>query len=253
MSRVGGLLDVIDVSKSYAASGKHIDVLRDISFSIDKPEVVSIVGPSGCGKSTLLRIIVGFLPPTKGKVLHHGEEVKGVDLGMSLVFQNFALFPWLSVQDNVLIGLEHVQIPHEQKVEKAHHVIQEVGLEGFEEATPKELSGGMKQRVGLARALVRDPEILLMDEPFSSLDALTAETLRNDVLRVWADKSLAPNVVVMVTHNIEEAVYMSDRVLVLSSRPGRVIEDYQVRLTRPRDRRSPEFYKCVDEITSLFT
>jgi NitT/TauT family transport system ATP-binding protein len=250
---MAGLLDVIDVSMRYKSVGKEIEVLRDISFSIDRPEVLSIVGPSGCGKSTLLRIMIGSLVPTKGQVLHHGQPVKGVDLGMSLVFQNFALFPWLSILDNVLIGLEHVQATKEQKVAKARRIIQEVGLEGFEEATPRELSGGMKQRVGLARALIRDPEILLMDEPFSSLDPLTAETLREDVLRVWADRSLAPNVVVIVTHNIEEAVYMSDRVLVLSARPGRIIRDCVVDLPRPRDRRSPEFYKKVDEITSLFT
>jgi len=250
---MAGLLDVIDVSMRYKSVGKEIEVLRDISFSIDRPEVLSIVGPSGCGKSTLLRIMIGSLVPTKGQVLHHGQPVKGVDLGMSLVFQNFALFPWLSILDNVLIGLEHVQATKEQKVAKARRIIQEVGLEGFEEATPRELSGGMKQRVGLARALIRDPEILLMDEPFSSLDPLTAETLREDVLRVWADRSLAPNVVVIVTHNIEEAVYMSDRVLVLSARPGRIIRDCAVDLPRPRDRRSPEFYKKVDEITSLFT
>jgi NitT/TauT family transport system ATP-binding protein len=250
---MAGLLDVIDVSRRYKSVGKEIEVLRDISFSIDRPEVLSIVGPSGCGKSTLLRIMIGSLVPTKGQVLHHGQPVKGVDLGMSLVFQNFALFPWLSILDNVLIGLEHVQATKEQKVAKARRIIQEVGLEGFEEATPRELSGGMKQRVGLARALIRDPEILLMDEPFSSLDPLTAETLREDVLRVWADRSLAPNVVVIVTHNIEEAVYMSDRVLVLSARPGRIIRDCVVDLPRPRDRRSPEFYKKVDEITSLFT
>ncbi|MEM3539004.1 MAG: ATP-binding cassette domain-containing protein, partial [Nitrososphaerales archaeon] len=180
-----------------------------------------------------------------------GERVKGVNPHMSMVFQSFALLPWLSVLENVELGLEAQGIPKEKRRNKALKIIQEVGLEGFEDAYPRELSGGMKQRVGLARALATDPEILLMDEPFSSLDPLIAEGLREEILKLWSNKFTSPEIVIMVTHNVEEAVYLSDRVIVLSHRPGTVVAEIYVDLLRPRDKRNQRLYELVDKITSL--
>jgi NitT/TauT family transport system ATP-binding protein len=172
---------------------------------------------------------------------------------MAMVFQSFGLFPWLSVVENVGFGLESMKLTKSQKLKKIHSVIQDVGLEGFEDAYPKELSGGMKQRVGIARALVMDPEILLMDEPFSSLDPLTAEALREEVLKVWSNEFSTPDVVIMVTHNIEEAVYMSDRIIILSHRPSTVIKDLHVDIPRPREKRDKAIYEYSDRITTLIT
>lgn len=218
---------------------------------MEEHEFVSLVGPSGCGKSTLLRIIMGLIPPDTGYVMYRGEKVSGPNPQMAMVFQSFALFPWLDVTQNVELGLEALALPVTQRREKALRVIQEVGLEGFEEAYPRELSGGMKQRVGFARALALDPEILLMDEPFSSLDVLTAENLREELLKLWEDRSLAPKLVVMVTHNVEEAVYMADRVIAMTYRPGTVAKDMRIDLPRPRDRRDQALYDLVDNITAL--
>jgi NitT/TauT family transport system ATP-binding protein len=170
-----------------------------------------------------------------------------------MVFQSFGLFPWLTVLQNVEFGLESLRIPEEQRRQKSLQIIQEVGLEGFEDAYPRELSGGMKQRVGIARALVIDPEILLMDEPFSALDPLTAEALREEVLKVWNNKFTTPEVVVMVTHNIEEAVYLSDRVLVMSPRPGTISHELQIDIPRPREKRDNLLYEYIDRITTMIT
>ncbi|MCP8304071.1 MAG: ABC transporter ATP-binding protein [archaeon] len=245
------ILDVRNVSKEFTQRGKKTSILKDVSFSIHEHEFISIVGPSGCGKSTLLRIIMGLTPPTKGEVIYKGERTQSVNPRMSMVFQSFALFPWLTVLENVELGLEAQGIPKEQRKKRALKIVEEVGLEDFEDAYPRELSGGMKQRVGLARALVIDPEILLMDEPFSSLDPLTAEGLREEVIRLWSDKFTSPEIVIMVTHNVEEAIYLSDRVIVLSQRPGTVILEFDVDMPRPRDKRSPYIYELTDKITSL--
>ncbi|MCP8310696.1 MAG: ABC transporter ATP-binding protein [Candidatus Methylarchaceae archaeon HK01B] len=245
------VLDVRDVSKEFVHQSKKIPILRDVSFSIHEYEFISIVGPTGCGKSTLLRIIMGLIPPTKGEVIYKGERVQSVNSRMSMVFQSFALFPWLTVLENVELGLEAQGILKEQRNKRALKIMQEVGLEDFENAYPRELSRGMKQRVGFARALVIDPEILLMDEPFSALDPLTAEGLREEVMRLWSDKFTSPEIVIMVTHNVEEAIYLSDRVIVLSQRPGTVILEFNVGMPRPRDRRSPSIYELTDKITSL--
>ncbi|MGQ9468944.1 MAG: ABC transporter ATP-binding protein [Nitrososphaerales archaeon] len=245
------ILDVKNVSKEFTYRGRKVPILKDVSFSVHEHEFISIVGPSGCGKSTLLRIIMGLVPPNKGEVIYKGERVRSVNPHMSMVFQSFALLPWLNMMENVELGLEAQGIPKEQRRKRALKMIQEVGLEGFEEAYPRELSGGMKQRVGLARALATDPEILLMDEPFSSLDPLIAEGLREEVLRLWSDKFTSPEIVIMVTHNVEEAVYLSDRVIVLSHRPGTVIAEFDIDLLRPREKRSQELYELVDRIASL--
>lgn len=245
------ILDVKNVSKEFNFRGRKVPILKDVSFSVHENEFLSIVGPSGCGKSTLLRIIMGLVPPDKGEVIYKGEKVQSVNPHMSMVFQSFALLPWLNVLENVELGLEAQGIPKKQRQDKALKIIQEVGLEGFEDAYPKELSGGMKQRVGLARALVTDPEILLMDEPFSSLDPLTAEGLREEILRLWSDRFTSPEIVIIVTHNVEEAVYLSDRVIVLSHRPGTIVAEFNIDLMRPRDKRSQRLYELVDRITSL--
>ncbi|MGQ9718440.1 MAG: ABC transporter ATP-binding protein [Nitrososphaerales archaeon] len=245
------VLDIRRVNKELVHDGKKVSVLKDVSFSVHENEFISIVGPSGCGKSTFLRILMGLMPPTSGEIVYKGERVLGVNPHMSMVFQSFALFPWLNVVENVELGLEAQRIPKEQRRKRTLSIIQEVGLEGFEDAYPRELSGGMKQRVGLARALVTDPEILLMDEPFSNLDPLIAEGLKEEILRLWSDRLTLPEIVIMVTHNVEEAVYLSDRVIVFSHRPGTVVAEFDVGMVRPRDKRSQELYKLVDRITSL--
>lgn len=247
------LLALRDVSKEYVDNnGKSITVLNNICLSINHNEFVSIVGPSGCGKSTLLRIIMGLDTYNSGEVLFKGELIDGkVNSFMTMVFQSFGLFPWLTVVENIEFGLESMHIPKVQRLKKSLSVIQDVGLEGFENAYPRELSGGMKQRVGIARALVTDPEILLMDEPFSALDPLTAEALREEVLKVWSNKFSTPDVVMMVTHSVEEAVYMSDRIIILSHRPAAIIKEVNIDIPRPREKRDNAIYEYSDQITTL--
>ncbi len=247
------ILEIRNVSKEYIdIHGKKNLVLKNVNLSINKNEFISIVGPSGCGKSTLLRIMMGLDSYTSGEVLFKGEDAKGhVNPYMAMVFQSFGLFPWLTVLENVEFGLESLHISKEQRKQKSLQIIQEVGLDGFEDAYPRELSGGMKQRVGIARALATDPEILLMDEPFSALDPLTAEALREEVLKVWSNKFTTPEVVVMVTHNIEEAVYLSDRVIIMSHRPGTTTHEIPINIPRPREKRDKLLYEYVDQITTL--
>jgi NitT/TauT family transport system ATP-binding protein len=247
------LLDLRNVNKEYVDDkGKSITVLNNISLSINHNEFISILGPSGCGKSTLLRIVMGLETYTAGEVLFKGDLIRGkVNPFMAIVFQSFGLFPWLTVAENVEFGLESIHITKTQRREKSLRIIQEVGLEGFEDAYPRELSGGMKQRVGIARALVTDPEILLMDEPFSSLDPLTAEALREEVLKVWSKKLTTPDVVIMVTHNVEEAVYLSDRIIILSHRPANIVREVHIDIPRPREKRDKAIYEYSDQITTL--
>jgi NitT/TauT family transport system ATP-binding protein len=248
------LLKLRNVTKEYIDdNGKSITVLNDISLSVNYNEFISVVGPSGCGKSTLLRMIMGLERWTRGDILFKGQSMSGgkVNPHMAMVFQSFGLFPWLTVIENVEFGLESMHIPKAQRREKSLGIIQEVGLEGFEDAYPRELSGGMKQRVGIARALVIDPEILLMDEPFSSLDPLTAEALREEVLKVWSNKFTTPDVVIMVTHNVEEAVYLSDRIIILSHRPANVVKQVDIDIPRPREKRDKAIYEYLDQITTL--
>lgn len=246
------LIRLESVTKAYYRPGQPpLVVLEHVSFTVDENEFVCIIGPSGCGKSTLLRIMIGLVPPTEGKVYYRDRPINGVCEHMAFVFQNFALFPWLTVYENIELGLEGKPLSKEEKRRKVLEVIRHIGLEGFEEAYPRELSGGMRQRVGLARALVSDPEVLLMDEPFSSLDVLTALHLREELLDLWADRSRPPSSIVMVTHDIMEAVYMADRILVMTPRPGTILKEVRVALGRPRDPRSQELYRIADEVTSL--
>ena len=216
-------------------------------------EIVALLGRSGSGKSTLLRIISGLTRPTEGTVKIGGEPVDGPAKEVAMVFQSFALFPWLDVLDNVEIGPRSNGVPLDETRKRALKAIDTIGLDGFESAYPKELSGGMRQRVGFARALVMQPKILLMDEPFSALDVLTAETLRTDLLDLWQEGRMPIKAILMVTHNIEEAVLMADRVLVLSSNPGRIASEIPVTLPHPRDRLNPEFRDLVEKIYALMT
>ncbi len=252
-SRPTPLLELKNITKDYVDDrGKKTVVLNSINLSINHHEYISIVGPSGGGKSTLLRIIMGLETCTTGELLLKGKPLKGkIDPHMAMVFQSFGLFPWLTVVENVEFGLESNHIPKDERRKKSLNIVQEVGLEGFENAYPRELSGGMKQRVGIARALVLDPEVLLMDEPFSSLDPLTAEALREEILKVWSNRLTTPDVVIMVTHNVEEAVYLSDRVVVLSHRPACVVKEVQIDIPRPREKRETSIYDYTDQITTL--
>jgi NitT/TauT family transport system ATP-binding protein len=226
-------------------------VIRGVDVDIADGEFCVLVGPSGCGKSTLLRIINGIVPLTSGQVLYNGRQVDGINLECALVFQSFALLPWLSVKANVELGLEAQGLPAAERERRAGIYIDKVGLDGFEEAYPRELSGGMKQRVGFARALAVEPKVLLMDEPFSALDALTAITLREEMLDIWQSPDMPVKNIVMVTHLIEEAIELADRIIVLASGPGRVVADLNVDLPRPRDRRTEAFNAWTDKVFSL--
>ena len=249
------LLDVSHVSQSYQKGSGETGppILQDVSLTLKEGEIVGLLGRSGCGKSTLLRIISGLARPTNGDVTFYGQPVTGPYDGTAMVFQSFALFPWLSVLDNVELGLRALGAPADETRKRAIAAIDVIGLDGFESAYPKELSGGMRQRVGFARALVVQPKILLMDEPFSALDVLTAETLRTDLLDLWSEGRMPTKSILMVTHKIEEAVLMCDRVLVLASNPGRIAAEIQIPLIHPRNRLDPEFRQLVDKIYALMT
>jgi len=228
-------------------------VLDDVNLVLREGEMVALLGRSGSGKSTLLRIVAGLLRPTAGQVLWNGNPIEGPPTGVAMVFQSFALFPWLTVLDNVEIGLRATGVGEIETRKRALKAIDTIGLDGFESAYPKELSGGMRQRVGFARALVVQPKVLLMDEPFSALDVLTAETLRTDLLDLWHERRLNIESILMVTHNIEEAVLMCDRILVLASHPGRISAEIANPLPHPRDRLDPDFRNLVEKIYALMT
>lgn len=243
------LLRIEKLSKSLQFDGSRFPILEDITFDVNENDFVCIVGPSGSGKSTLLRIVAGLEKPTSGKVSFEKGNSPS-DVVVSMVFQSFALFPWLTVTENVSVGLEAKNVPKEERTASARKYIDIVGLNGFEDAYPKELSGGMKQRVGIARSLAVKPDLLCMDEPFSALDVLTAQGLRDEVLSLWQHDEFPPSAVLMVTHNLEEAVYMADKVIIISQRPGRMVSDMTIDLPRPRDRKSPEFLDWVDQVFS---
>ena len=245
------LLELNHVSQSFVHAKGNLRVLEDLTYGIEEGEFVAVVGPSGCGKSTMLRIVNGLMPATAGQVLYQSRQVDGINPECALVFQSFALMPWLTVKANVELGLEARGLPPAEREKRASIYIDKVGLDGFEEAYPRELSGGMKQRVGLARALAVEPRLLLMDEPFSALDALTAITLREELLDIWQARDMPVHTIMLVTHIIEEAVELADRILVLSSSPGRLVADLKVGLPRPRDRRKEDFNALTDKVFSL--
>ena len=248
------LIDIRQVCRSFPkGSGEDLVVLQDVDLTIKSGEIVGLLGRSGSGKSTLLRIIAGLIKPSSGLAHCRGETINGPPLGIAMVFQSFALFPWLTVLENVEFGLEAKGVNAAERRKLALAAIDLIGLDGFESAYPKELSGGMRQRVGFARALVVHPDLMLMDEPFSALDVLTAETLRTDLIDLWVEGRLPIKSVLMVTHNIEEAVLMCDRILVFSSNPGRVAAEITVSLLHPRNRLDPTFRQLVDSIYARMT
>ncbi len=249
------LLEVNNVCQSYSNGDDTPGalVLDHVSLRLDQNEIVGLLGRSGCGKSSLLRIVAGLAHPAAGDVNYRGAAVSGPISNVAMVFQSFALFPWLSVLDNVELGLKARKVPAAEARKRALAAIDLIGLDGFESAYPKELSGGMRQRVGFARALVVQPDILLMDEPFSALDVLTAETLRTDLLDLWVEGRMPIKSILMVTHNIEEAVLMCDRIVILSSNPGRIAAEIKVGLQHPRNRLDPAFRQLVDQIYATMT
>ena len=247
------LLNVSDVRQDFIKGENHFLVLDDVNLALQDNEIVGLLGRSGSGKSTLLRIIAGLISPTSGEIRFEGEMVQGPAAGVAMVFQSFALFPWLTVLQNVEIGLEATGVAAKEIRRRALAAIDLIGLDGYESAYPRELSGGMRQRVGFARALVVQPTIMLMDEPFSALDVLTAETLRTDFLDLWQEGKLPTKAVLLVTHNIEEAVLMCDRVLIFSSNPGRVAKEIPITLPHPRNRLDPTFRRLVDHLYNIMT
>ncbi|WP_245644030.1 ABC transporter ATP-binding protein [Paraburkholderia oxyphila] len=234
-------------------SGEPLPVLANIDLEVCEGEILGLLGRSGSGKSTLLRIAAGLVKPSSGSVHYRGQPLRGPQEGIAVVFQTFALYPWLTVLDNVELGLDALRVSANAARERAKAAIDLIGLNGFESAFPRELSGGMRQRVGFARALVSEPTLLLMDEPFSALDVLTAETLRTDFLDLWLERQLPIKAMLLVTHNIEEAVLMCDRIQLLGGSPARIVADMNVQLPHPRNRLDPAFREIVNEIYSVLT
>lgn len=248
------LLETVGLTKSYAGADGELPVLSGIDLQVRAGEVVALLGRSGSGKSTLLRCLAGLVPASSGTVTYRGAPLTGANPGTAMVFQTFALLPWLTVQQNVELGLEAKGVGFAEREEAARQAIDLIGLDGFESAYPKELSGGMRQRVGFARALVVEPDVLMMDEPFSALDVLTAENLRGELMELWESGQFPTRAIVLVTHNIEEAVLMADRIVVLGARPyGTVREVFEVGLDRPRDRDSEGFADLIDRVYRTMT
>ncbi|MEV5875350.1 nitrate/sulfonate/bicarbonate ABC transporter ATP-binding protein [Streptomyces sp. NPDC052101] len=248
------LLETVGLTKSYAGADGELPVLSGIDLQVRAGEVVALLGKSGSGKSTLLRCLAGLVPASSGTVTYKGSPLTGANPGTAMVFQTFALLPWLTVQQNVELGLEAKGVAAPERADAARQAIDLIGLDGFESAYPKELSGGMRQRVGFARALVVEPDVLMMDEPFSALDVLTAENLRGELMELWESGQFPTRAIVLVTHNIEEAVLMADRIVVLGSRPyGAIREVFEVGLDRPRDRNSAAFEDLIDRVYRTMT
>lgn len=242
------LLELKGITQKYGRGDRRFTAVDNVSLTIDEGEFVALLGPSGCGKSTLLRIITGLNRPAEGQVLYRGEPLRGVNPHATIVFQTFALFPWLTVQQNVEVALKARGVPPNLRTVRAIDLLDMVGLDGFETAFPRELSGGMRQKVGFARAMAVEPELLCLDEAFSALDVLSAESLRGELLELWLSGSIPTRAILMVTHNIEEAVFMADRVIVMDKQPGRVVADQKIDLPHPRQRKSPRFLEVLDRV-----
>jgi len=248
------IIEARAIEKSYPQpDGTRIQVVGLTDFSIEPGKIIALLGASGCGKSTLLRILSGLTQPSSGALFWHGKPLGAASPNVAIVFQSFALFPWLTVLENVEAPLEARGVAAVERRKRALRTLDTVGLDGFETAYPKELSGGMKQRVGFARALAVEPEVLFMDEPFSALDVLTAENLRGELLELWLNKKMTTSAIFIVTHNIEEAVMLADRIVVLGRNPARIRSDFNVRLSQPRDRKSARFVELVDYIYKVMT
>jgi len=248
MSTITHLLELQRVNQFYYSGRRQFTAVQDVDLTLDEGEFVCLLGPSGCGKSTLLRIITGLQRPSQGRVLYRGAPLRGVNPQATIVFQTFALFPWLTVLENVAVALKARGVPPEQRVTRATELLDRVGLDGFETAYPRELSGGMRQKVGFARAMAVEPELLCLDEPFSALDVLSAEALRGELLELWTSGSIPTRAILMVTHNIEEAVLMADRIVLMDKDPGRVVAELVVDLPHPRARKAGPFLDLVDRV-----
>lgn len=248
------LIDLAAVGKSFTgADGTPRRILDGVDFQLQEGEIVALLGKSGSGKSTLLRIIAGLVPADGGTAHYNARPIAGPAPGVAMVFQSFALFPWLTVQQNVELGLEAQGVAPKEREKRADAMLELIGLSGFGGALPRELSGGMRQRVGIARALVTNPDVLLMDEAFSALDVLTGETLRNDILELWDSQQIPTRGIVVVSHNIEEAVMMADRIIILSSDPGRIVSEVKIDLPRPRTGDAVRVRELIDEVYGLMT
>ena len=245
------LLEVRHVHQIYTSGSRKFTAVQDVNITLQEGEFVALLGPSGCGKSTLLRIITGLQKPSEGEVLYRGSKLQGVNPYATIVFQTFALFPWLTVYQNVELALKARGVSPNLRSSRAIDLIDRVGLDGFENAYPRELSGGMRQKVGFARAMAVEPELLCLDEPFSALDVLSAEALRGELLELWTSGNIPTKAILMVSHNIEEVVFMADRIVVMDKEPGRVIAELKINLPHPRQRQSDSFRALVDEVYGL--
>lgn len=251
MAELFPLLQLESIQQVYGTDKKSFTAIRDVNLSLVEGEFVALLGPSGCGKSTLLRIATGLQRPSGGRVLYRGTALFGVNPHATIVFQTFALFPWLTVQQNVEIALKARNVPAEDRASRARDLLDRVGLDGFETAFPRELSGGMRQKVGFARAMAVEPELLCLDEPFSALDVLSAEALRGELLELWTSGRIPTRAILLVSHSIEEAVFMADRIIVMDKGPGRVVADFRIGLPHPRRRKSAPFLEAVDQIYAI--
>jgi NitT/TauT family transport system ATP-binding protein len=248
MAENGYLLELQNITQTYGSGERRFTAIQDVNLTLSEGEFAALLGPSGCGKSTLLRIITGLQTPTVGQVLYRGAPLREVNPHATIVFQTFALFPWLTVQENVEVALKARGVPLKLRTTRALDLLDRVGLDGFETAYPRELSGGMRQKVGFARAMAVEPELLCLDEPFSSLDVLSAESLRGELLELWLGGNIPTRAILMVTHNIEEAVFMADRIVVMDKDPGRVMMTMKVDLPHPRQRKELKFLDVVDRV-----
>jgi NitT/TauT family transport system ATP-binding protein len=242
------LLQLQHIYQTYTSGARRFTAVQDINLTMHEGEFVALLGPSGCGKSTLLRIITGLQPPSEGRVFYRGKELTGLNPYTSIVFQTFALFPWLNVLENVELALQVKGIPTDIATSRAVDLLDRVGLDGFESAYPRELSGGMRQKVGFARAMAVEPELLCLDEPFSALDVLSAESLRGELMELWLAGDIPTRTILMVSHNIEEAIFMANRIIVMDKEPGRMVTQVEVTLEHPRQRKSPQFEALIDQV-----
>ncbi len=245
------LLELKHIHQIYTSGTRKFTAVEDVNLTVQEGEYVALLGPSGCGKSTLLRILTGLQKPSEGMVLYRGQPLEGVNPHATIVFQTFALFPWLTVLENVELALKARGIPPSIRTPRALDLIDRVGLDGFENAYPRELSGGMRQKVGFARAMAVEPELLCLDEPFSALDVLSAESLRGELLELWTSGSIPTKAILMVSHNIEEAVFMADRIVIMDKEPGRILAELEIPLAHPRQRQSDEFRALIDDVYAL--
>lgn len=242
------LLHVDQVTRQFGRGARRFTAVKDINLTLREGEFVALLGPSGCGKSTLLRMITGLIPPSSGTIFYRNQAIRGVNPHATMVFQSFALYPWLAVLDNVALALEARGVPAASRYQRAEALIDVVGLDGFERAYPRELSGGMRQKVGFARALAVEPELLCLDEPFSALDVLSAEGLRGELMELWTGGLLPTKAILMVSHNIEEAIAMADRIIVMGKEPGHIVTEFAISLPHPRSRKDPAFDALIDRI-----